>query len=94
MGIPSDHLYPLLWVWVLLHFAYSTAPFNKAGNDSACDKVLKAVKVHYADYTKGDKDVYDKLSVKTEDALKHSAQLQKHNKDTGSTNLLPKSTIL
>ena len=35
---------PCFEIWILLHFGYSTAPFVKTGNKSACDKVVYALR--------------------------------------------------
>ena len=77
---------PCFELWVLLHFAYSTAPFNKAGSDSPCDRVLRAVRGHFNDYDKGRQDIYDKLSALQDKAIAHAIRLAKHNRETDSRN--------
>src|SRR3981189_1694247 len=66
-------------VWVLLHFIYSTAPFNAVGNTSACDHVLREVQKHLPTYAKGSQRTFDDLSKHMMQAIKHAIQLWKHN---------------
>jgi hypothetical protein len=73
-------------VWVLLHFHYSTAPFSKAGSESACDGVVKAVKRHLPAYAKGHPNAFEELAPRLNDALKHAKLLEKHNAASGSQN--------
>jgi hypothetical protein len=77
---------PCFEVWILLHFSYSSSPFNKAGSQSACDRVLAEVKRHFPDYTKGYQDAYAKLAAKVTQAVTNATRLQKENLKTGSTN--------
>jgi hypothetical protein len=77
---------PCFEVWVLLHFKYSTAPFEKAGSDSARDKVFKEVKKHLKKYSKGYQELYNELEKLMSDAIAHSKRLEAHNSKTGSCN--------
>lgn len=77
---------PCFEIWVLLHFAYSTAPFAAAGPKSSCDRVIDAVHVHFLEYEKASADVYEKLEPRIEAALANAKLLAKHNTDTGSQN--------
>src|SRR5262249_30283083 len=44
---------PCFEIWILLHFQYTTAPFNNVGGRSACERVIGEVRKHFADYNKG-----------------------------------------
>lgn len=77
---------PCFEIWVLLHFKYTSAAFNSAGSQSACDKVLGEIKRHFADYTKGHPGVYGRLAERREQAVVHAARLEKENARTGSEN--------
>lgn len=77
---------PCFEIWVLLHFAYSTAPFNRAGNYSACDRVLREVRNHFADYSKGHEGVYDRICSQMTQAKLHAGRLEHHNRQTQSRN--------
>ena len=92
IGLIREHGYipiissPCFEIWVLLHFVYSTAPYNPAGNRSAGDLVLREVQKHFDKYSKGLRDVYSHLEPKLADAIKHATRLTQHNADTGSSN--------
>jgi hypothetical protein len=77
---------PCFEVWVLLHFVFSTAPFTGTGRESACDRVLREVKRHFPNYTKGYHQTFDDLERKMERAIQHGMQLERHNVQTGSDN--------
>jgi hypothetical protein len=83
VAIPSV---PCFEVWVLLHFIYSTAPFNAVGNTSACDHVLREVQKHLPTYAKGSQRTFDDLSKHMMQAIKHAIQLWKHNVNSQSNN--------
>lgn len=77
---------PCFEVWILLHFGYSTAPFVKAGNKSACDKVVDAVRAHLPAYQKALAGVFEQLRPRVDDAVTNGKQLAQYNDDTGSEN--------
>ena len=77
---------PCFELWILLHFAFSTAPYNAVGNNSACDSVLRALKVHFSDYSKGHQDVYNRIAAQMTQAMTHARRLTLHNQQTGSEN--------
>jgi len=56
------------------------------GSRSACDKVIREVKKHFSDYTKGYQDAYVKLAPKEQQAIANAIRLQKENHKTGSSN--------
>lgn len=82
-AIPSV---PCFEIWILLHFGYSTAPYSASGNNSACDNVLRALRPHYSDYTKGHRDVYGRVAPQMAQAITRAKQLELHNRQTGSDN--------
>ena len=77
---------PCFEIWVLLHFAYSTAPFMKTGNKSACDNVIDAVRDHLPEYQKAMMGVFEQLEPHTGRAVTHADRLARHNRDTASDN--------
>ena len=77
---------PCFELWVLLHFAFSTAPFVAAGGRSACDNVINAVRVHMPEYDKALSDVFERLHPQLDTALSYGERLTKHNRDTDSVN--------
>ena len=77
---------PCFEIWVLLHFAYSTASFVAGGGKSPCDKVVEAIHPHFGGYAKGPAGLYQHLKPMTNQALTYAGQLTKHNHDSGSNN--------
>jgi hypothetical protein len=77
---------PCFEIWLLLHFGYSAAPFNGTGRDSACDNVVRELKKHIAEYEKGLRGLYERVSPKTQQAIVHGNRLAAHNLQTRSSN--------
>ena len=77
---------PCFEFWILLHFRYTSASYNSIGNQSACDRVVGEVRRHFADYAKGNRNVYDRLADRREMAIEHAKRLLKENATTGATN--------
>jgi hypothetical protein len=78
--------WPCFEIWLLLHYKFTSAAFEKAGGESSCDRVVRELKKHYPSYEKGRKNVFDELNPMLVTATKHAKQLQRHNQDTGSLN--------
>jgi RloB-like protein len=78
--------WPCFEIWVLLHFVYSTAPYNSGGSQSACDLVVREVRKHFAGYAKGHRGIYGNLESKIDDAVMHAKRLAQHNISTSSYN--------
>ena len=78
--------WPCFEFWLLLHFDYSAAPFNRAGRKSPCERVISKLLNHIPNYTKGQRSIYDLLAAKTPDAIRHASRLNRENLQTGSTN--------
>jgi hypothetical protein len=78
--------WPCFEIWILLHFVYSTAPFNPIGGKSACDLVLREVTKHFPNYAKGLPGVYGQLKLKIDGAIAHANRLAEHNVSTQSYN--------
>lgn len=77
---------PCFEIWVLLHFCYTSKPFNKMGSQSACDLVIDQIRHHFMDYSKGHPWIYDRLSAQTSQAIKHAEELEAYNMATQSSN--------
>ena len=80
---------PCFEYWLLLHFAYTTAPFAAAGNISAAMAVIDALKEHMPDYRKSAKGVFTSLLGQLETAKSNAARALKsaaaHGTDNPST---------
>lgn len=77
---------PCFELWILLHFAFSTAPFVAAGGRSACDNVISAVRTQMPEYDKALPDVFERLQPQLDTALTNGGRLAQHNRETGSEN--------
>jgi hypothetical protein len=77
---------PCFEIWVLLHFKYSTAPFNAVGNDSACDRIIREIQKYLPQYTKGLIDLFDVLHSNMDTAITHAGQLATYNVSNNSMN--------
>ncbi|MDE1987648.1 MAG: RloB domain-containing protein [Alphaproteobacteria bacterium] len=77
---------PSFEVWLMLHFAYSTAPIIRSGNRSPGDMAVRALKVHLPEYEKGANGIYQKLKDQTESAIANSARLLRYNRTVNASN--------
>jgi hypothetical protein len=68
---------PCFEYWLLLHFEYTSAPFND------CDNTIKKLKNHLPDYDKGE-DYSRLLLGKIEMAITNSKQIKKHQVNTSN----------
>ncbi|HOE10080.1 MAG TPA: RloB family protein [bacterium] len=69
---------PCFEFWYLLHFTYTTRPFQD------CDEVENCLKEYIKDYDKASAPL-DLLMPELEKALENAKILRKHNKDTNSS---------
>ena len=51
---------PCFEYWLLLHFTYTTKPYNALSGNSACNQVLTNLKIHM-NYEKGGKKIFSQL---------------------------------
>lgn len=77
---------PCFEIWILLHYAYSTAPFVASGSRSACENVIAAIRGHLPEYEKAFEGVFEKLQPLLDAAVTHGDRLTLHNRQTGSDN--------
>ena len=78
--------WPCFEVWLLLHFRYSAAAFQRSGRHSSCDKVIRELKAYLPLYEKGSQSIYDELLPRQADAMRHADRLEKENLITNSSN--------
>jgi hypothetical protein len=77
---------PCFEIWILLHYAYSSAPVTASGGRSACENVVAAIHRHLPEYEKAFGDLFETLAPMLEAAITHADRLAAHNRDTGSDN--------
>lgn len=78
--------WPCFEIWLLLHFRYSTAPFNCAGSESSCDRATRELLKFFPDYTKGRQTIFEDLAGQMSSAITHAKQLHAHNKNCRALN--------
>ena len=82
---------PCFEVWILLHFIYTTAPFQAAAKDSNCALVVRELRKEglIPGYDKGAKDVFGLVAERLDDAIANAKKLERHHdgidKDNPST---------
>jgi hypothetical protein len=77
---------PCFEIWILLHYRFTTGAYSGAGGLTACERLTRDVRKHFATYEKGHKAVFTELTPMLDQALVNAARLEKHNSDTGSGN--------
>lgn len=77
---------PCFEIWILLHYAYSSAPVTASGARSACENVVASIRRHLPEYEKGFGNIFEKLAPMLDAAITHADRLALHNRDTGSDN--------
>lgn len=80
---------PCFEYWLLLHFEFSTKPYNRLPNNSAANQVLCDLKKHLPHYEKKSKGIYTQLFKQLEyaksNATKANTQAANSNTDNPST---------
>lgn len=61
---------PCIEFWFLLHWAYSTAPYEN------CDAAHRALRAQMPNYAKNDRDVSDQLSARLATAIANATRLE------------------
>jgi hypothetical protein len=77
---------PCFEIWILLHFAYSTAPYNSTPKLSACDQVIRDLRKHLPNYKKSYPTIFDETVELLDQAIKHAGRLCAHNRKSQSSN--------
>jgi hypothetical protein len=77
---------PCFEVWLLLHFAFTSAPFAATAKRSAGDRVLAQLQKHMASYQKGQNGVFEVLNSRLNTAISNAKQLARHNRETQTNN--------
>ncbi len=77
---------PCFEYWILLHFQYSTKPYQAVGGSSIGNEVLKDLLTIFPEYTKGSKDIFEKLSYQLEFAKANAQRSLKNAKANHTDN--------
>lgn len=76
---------PCFEFWILLHFRYTTRPFQEK-NGSICADVISHLKKHLPNYQKGKEDVYSITKTHLPQAMNHAKRVLRHC-ETGNTDM-------
>jgi hypothetical protein len=82
-AIPSV---PCFEFWLLLHFTYTTKPFNAPAGDSICAKIIEELKKYLPAYQKGDQDIFNKIQDKLDNAITNARRVEQFHKTSGTDN--------
>lgn len=89
---------PCFEYWLLLHFIFTTKPYARSESYSPGQHVLRDLKVHLPEYSKGSQHVYLQLMRYTDLAIRHaeraSQQASQNQTDNPSTQVYRLVTYL
>ncbi len=77
---------PCFEYWLLLHFIYTTKPYERTGTSSSGEEVLKDLLKVMSDYEKGSEGTFLLLSDQLEFAKNNAHRIQKHAKENNTNN--------
>lgn len=85
---------PAFEYWLLLHYRYTTKPYQKAGNKSAGEMVTRDLKKHFRNYRKNDENIFEKFRDKLEQAKKNAEKSLAAAQSAGTDNPSTKVHLL
>lgn len=79
---------PCFEYWLLLHYEFSTRPYNRTGRSSPCDCIIEELKGkgYLPDYSKGDKGVFAQIMGQTDRAIAYSKRALCHAQKADTDN--------
>ena len=72
---------PCFEYWLLLHFEYTTRPFDKVGG---CDQVVGLLRKYEKDYRKGDRRFFESLGSRRDEAIRNAARARRAGRSPGT----------
>lgn len=82
-AIPSV---PCFEFWLLLHFIYTTRPFDAPIGNSICSMVIEELKRFLPAYQKGDRDIFDNIQDKLDNAITNAHKVEQFHQISGTDN--------
>jgi hypothetical protein len=82
---------PCFEFWLLLHFIYTTRPFDAPPGDSICAGVIEELKKYLPAYQKGNQNVFNKIRDKLDNAITNARRVKEFNQTSGTDN--PSTTV-
>lgn len=77
---------PCFEYWILLHYEYTTRPYNRTERKSPCDCVMDDLLERFPEYEKGAKDVYSHIEGELDFAIANSKRALNSAQQTGTDN--------
>jgi hypothetical protein len=77
---------PCFEFWLLLHFIYTTRPFDASPGDSICAGVIEELKKYLPAYRKGDQDIFNKIQDKLDNAITNARNVEQFHQTSGTDN--------
>ena len=77
---------PCFEFWLLLHFIYTTRPFDAPPGDSICSRVIEELKKYLPAYQKGDQDIFNKIHDSLDNAITNASRVQQFHQTSGTDN--------
>ena len=82
-AIPSV---PCFEFWLLLHFTYTTKPFDAPFGASICSNVIEELKKYLPGYQKGDQDIFNKIQDQLDNGITNARRVKQFHKTSGTDN--------
>jgi len=82
-AIPSV---PCFEFWLLLHFTYTTRPFDAPVGDSICSRVIEELSNHLPAYRKGDQDIFNKIQNRLDNAITNARRVEQFHQTSETNN--------
>jgi hypothetical protein len=77
---------PCFEFWLLLHFTYTTRPFDAPAGDSICSKVIEELKHRLPAYQKGQQDIFYNMQDKLDNAITNARRVEQFHQTSGTVN--------
>jgi hypothetical protein len=77
---------PCFEFWLLLHFIYTTRPFDAPPGDSICAGVIEELKKYLPAYQKGNQNVFNKIRDKLDNAITNARRVKEFHQTSGTDN--------
>jgi len=77
---------PCFEFWILLHFEYTTRPFDSIGKRSICDSVIRCLKRYIPNYEKGRADIFHRTKADIDTAIQNAKKVVEAAKSGGTDN--------
>jgi len=77
---------PCFEFWLLLHFTYTTKPFQAPVGESICSRVIKKLKTYLPNYEKGSQHIFQEIQDRVDDALVNAHRIEKYHQTSGTDN--------